>query len=270
MPTRWRCCPRCPVALKSAPASRYTVVYDIEGPRVRLGILWFFATVVAVAAGPLGVAVLYGVAAAAAAMQAARTWKATKRQPTRLLAGATAAALALGAALSSGVLGLVCLAAAGAAFFAGSALADRRTSPFALAGYVLQCAFFPGLAAACVVLTTDYEIGAGLTLVLYAAAYEAGDYIVGTGASNALEGPLAGVAVILVMSLVVSAFSVPPYELPGAFVFGALAAVLCPLGQFAASAILPGPDAPAPALRRIDSMLVLAPAWALATGLYIN
>jgi len=42
--------------------------------------------------------------------------------------------------------------------------------------------------------------------------------------------------------------------------------VLCPAGQLAASMILPKVDSPASALRRIDSLLLLAPAWAFVVG----
>ena len=50
----------------------------------------------------------------------------------------------------------------------------------------------------------------------------------------------------------------------------ALAAVCCPVGQLVASALLPDPDSPAPALRRIDSFLVLGPLWAFLLGLYLT
>ena len=43
---------------------------------------------------------------------------------------------------------------------------------------------------------------------------------------------------------------------------GALAMVLAPLGPLAASVVLGGRDAPAPALRRLDSLLLLGPVWA--------
>jgi hypothetical protein len=54
---------------------RYAVVYDIEGPRVRLGMLWFLVAGLAVAIGPLATAVVYGGAAAVAAAQVARVWR---------------------------------------------------------------------------------------------------------------------------------------------------------------------------------------------------
>jgi hypothetical protein len=52
--------------------------------------------------------------------------------------------------------------------------------------------------------------------------------------------------------------------------FGALAAGLCPIGQLLGSAILPRSDARASALRRIDSLLVLGPAWVVAIWFYVD
>ena len=40
-------------------------------------------------------------------------------------------------------------------------------------------------------------------------------------------------------------------------------------GQILASALLPDPRADAPALRRLDAYLVVAPAWAGLVGLYL-
>ena len=54
-----------------------------------------------------------------------------------------------------------------------------------------------GLAAAGVVTAARYELGSALALVLFVTAYETGDYIVGSGARNSLEGPIAGCAAIV-------------------------------------------------------------------------
>ena len=48
-----------------------------------------------------------------------------------------------------------------------------------------------------------------------------------------------------------------------------LAMVACPAGQLLDSALLPRANVHAPALRRIDSLLVVAPAWAGLVGLYL-
>jgi hypothetical protein len=77
---------------------------------------------------------------------------------------------------------------------------------------------------------------------------------------------VAGAAAIVVVTFAITALGLKPFVFPGSFALAALAAVLCPMGQLAASLILPKVDAPASALRRIDSLLVLAPAWALAVS----
>jgi hypothetical protein len=69
-----------------------------------------------------------------------------------------------------------------------------------------------------------------------------------------------------VVTFAITALGLKPFVFPGSFALAALAAVLCPMGQLVASLILPKVDAPATALRRIDSLLVLAPAWALAVS----
>ena len=59
---------------------------------------------------------------------------------------------------------------------------------------------------------------------------------------------------------------VPPFDGGAVFVFGGFAALLCPLGQVVASALLPRAGTPAPALRRLDSLLLLGPAWPFLVG----
>jgi len=54
-----------------------------------------------------------------------------------------------------------------------------------------------------------------------------------------------------------------PFDTNSYPLFAALAAVGAPLGQIVASAILPRGVAWAPALRRLDSYLVVAPLWLL-------
>ena len=126
------------------------------------------------------------------------------------------------------------------------------------------------LGAAGVVLTLRLEIGAAVTLVLLVAAYEVGDYLVGSGASSSIEGPIAGIVAMAAICAAIAVLRVPPFDGGAVFVFGGFAALLCPLGQVAASALLPRADAPAPALRRLDSLLLLGPAWPLLVGLLLQ
>ena len=110
---------------------------------------------------------------------------------------------------------------------------------FEAAGTTLQCGLPPGVGAAGVVLTLRLEIGAAVTLVLLVAAYEVGDYLVGSGASSSIEGPIAGIVAMAAICAAIAVLRVPPFDGGAVFVFGGFAALFCPLGQVAASALLP-------------------------------
>jgi hypothetical protein len=236
------------------------VVYDIEGPRVRLGMGWFVLAVGGLAIGPIGVAAVYGLTAAIAAAQTARAWRRARRgeRPNDAVAAACAVALPVAAIVSTPFLGLALLVVVGVCIGTGGPRAGVRT---------LQCAIWPGAAAAALVVTDRFEPWAAAALVLVASAYEVGDYLVGSGARNALEGPVAGAAAVLVVQFGVSAIGLPPFELPDGLGFAVAAAILCPLGQLVASLVLPSARAPASALRRLDSLLLLAPLWAWWAGM---
>lgn len=60
--------------------ARLAPVYDVDGPRIRLGILWFLCALPAVVVGQYTTAAIYGGAAALAARQAAKAWKAAQWQ----------------------------------------------------------------------------------------------------------------------------------------------------------------------------------------------
>jgi hypothetical protein len=115
------------------------------------------------------------------------------------------------------------------------------------------------------VLIRSESLQAAVVLLLVASAYEAGDFIVGSGSSNFVEGPLAGMAMSILIAFPLTLVLVQPFDRAGASLL-AFAAVSCPVGQLMASALLPRPGAHAPALRRIDTLLVLAPLWAAAAA----
>jgi hypothetical protein len=247
---------------------RLAVVYDIDGPRVRFGMLWFFIVGAALLFGPLALAVVYGVVAAVAAAQTATAFRKLGRRANPEVAAGVAGLLSLAAAVTTGLLGLAILVGVGVTVFlaVGAAATSRRASPVELAGLTVRCWLFVGFAAACVVVSDRFAIGGGVGLVLLVSAYETGDFIIGSGARNPYEGPVAGAAAILVVTFAITALGIEPFTFPESFALGAMAAVLCPIGQLVASAVLPSVTARAPALRRLDSLLVLAPAWALVVG----
>lgn len=243
---------------------RLAVVYDIDAPHVRLGIAWFVLVLVAWAFGTYALALLYAAAAALGGYQAARCWRQRKpNRPDPLLAAGIGALLPLAAAVSTGALGLAILVAVGLTVLRSGV--DLR-SAIPDAGRTLQCGLWVGGAAAGMVCTHRFEPFAAVALLLAVSAYETGDYLIGSGARNAVEGPAAGAVAVFVVQFAVSAVGLPPFQVDNGLLFAVVAAVLCPLGQLLGSLVLPTAGAPASAVRRLDSLLLLAPVWAVTSG----
>ena len=249
---------------------RLAVVYDVQGPRVRLGIGWFALQTLALIGGRFTVAALFSATAAFAALQTAIVWRKAGASPHRVTAGAGAAAIGMCGAIATELVGLAILGFVAASLFvaysAAAATKRRNVNPIDDASFTLRCGLFAGFAASCVAITARYSLTAAVGLVLIVAAYEVGDYLVGSGANNPFEGPVAGATAIVVVTFAITAIGLKPFVFPGSFALAALAAGLCPAGQLTASLILPKVDAPAGALRRLDSFLLLAPVWALVVG----
>jgi len=246
---------------------RLAVVYDIDGPRVRLGVAWFLGALVATLIPlPLAAAVVYAVAAGLAARQLVRAWGSV---PWQADVAAGLGSVPVLAALI-GPQAVVATCALGAVVAIGCACApDGARLPggegrVAAAG-ILCLSLVPALGAASFVLVRRHSVIAALVLLVVASAYEMGDYIVGSGGSTPVEGPLAGITTATLLALPLALVLVEPYDTAGV-VLVPLTALACPLGQVVASAVLPGAAAHAPALRRIDTLLLLAPVWAAAAG----
>ncbi|MFP5578319.1 MAG: hypothetical protein ACLGIZ_08770 [Acidimicrobiia bacterium] len=252
--------------LKARSGHRYLVHYDIEGPRVRLGLLWFVGSVAAIVLGPVATGLWFGVAFAAAGSHTLRTWRARGAPADPRVALLAVALTVVAAAVHPRAMGVAVLALAAAAVgLAARQLGegDGMGQAVARAGVVLQCALPVAVAGGCFVLLADLEIWAALSLLLLVSAYETGDFLIGSGSVNAFEGPLAGGVAVLVVTLVVAALGFPPFGVGEAFAFGLLVAPGAFAGQMLASAMLPHARAFAPALRRIDSLLLVAPLWYL-------
>ncbi|HEX5366955.1 MAG TPA: hypothetical protein VFW63_09895, partial [Acidimicrobiales bacterium] len=244
---------------------RLAVVYDVDGPRVRLGVGWFVLAAVTIALGPVTASLAFAVAAGLAGGQVVRAWGCAAWQ-ARVGTGIAAlpvlaAVVGLPAAMGAAVLGVV--VAVGAACAAGGARFAGRGGRMAAAG-IMALALVPAVGGAAVVLVRAESLVAALVLLGVTSAYEVGDYVVGSGAANRIEGPLAGVTAATLAALPLSLVLVEPYDAGGLPLLG-LTALACPFGQVLASAALPGAGAHAPALRRIDTLLVLAAVWTAAT-----
>ena len=246
--------------------------YDTQGPKVRMGILWAIAVVAVLAPQalrPWGLAVLYGVVAGAAASQVIDAHRGNRTSADRAVAAFGASGLAVAATLGTHALGIGYILLVFAALAAALATPERGRLPIPRAAHTVAAAGICGGAAAALVLLAEYEIGALIILLVFVMVYDASDFIVGSGASNGVEGPLAGILFIAVMSALFAFLKLPPFRGVDIWSFSVLAMIACPAGQILASALLPARDSHAPALRRLDSMLVVAPAWAGLVGLYL-
>lgn len=248
---------------KRLATSRFGIVYDIEGPRVRLGIAWFVAVLVSIYLGVAALAVVVAAVAALAAAQTAQTLRTGWRRPDLAMSAIIATLIPLAAAAGTALAGVVIIVGSIAAVVTAGTLSKRRRDPLIDAGAVVRSAVFAGLAAASIVMLYRFDIGAAVTALLILSAYEIGDFLIGSGASNVVEGPFSGFLAIVVITGALAVAQPPPFAPLGLWFYALVAALCIPLGQVLASAILPRAGAPAPALRRLDSYLLTAPMWLL-------
>lgn len=252
---------------------RFAVPYPTDGPKITLGVAWFVAAVAAGWFSSLALAFVMVVVAVLAGFQVGQSFRPFVDPLIAAgLAGLVAAAGFFGA-LGIGVV-LVLSAIATLLVAAGlptrAPVLDPRGRPVpdmdALvhrAELLARSALPAGAAAGSVVAIERLEFGGFIALVLLVSAYEVGDFLIGTGSSNAVEGPVAGIVAMAVVSAAVYVLLPAPFDTNSFPLFAILAAVCAPLGQIVASAVLPRGVAWAPALRRLDSYLLLAPLWLL-------
>lgn len=242
---------------------RFAVPYPVDGPKVSLGVAWFLALVVPAQFAPRLVVVVVVPVAVLAALQTGHAWSHQELSDKRV-AASVAGAVTISAwfgALGLGVATLAGVAVLGLSSFlsAGSVLSTQVRLTEILVRTALPVAVAAG---ALFVLATE-ATSAFVSLVLLVSAYEVGDFVVGTGSANAIEGPIAGLAALCLVGVGLYLILPDPFTNLTMPIFAGIAGVCAPLGQLAGSAVLPRGDAWAPALRRLDSYLVSAPLWLL-------
>jgi hypothetical protein len=231
---------------------------------VRAGLAFLATAAAAALAGPGWLAGLGAGLAALAALSVAARRGLDLRSRYGAVAGAGAAALPLGAlAGADGVtaaLGVIVLGAL--AVGVGRRPADRRVP--ARAGFAVLLAAMIGLAACAPVLAMELGFGPAMGLLALAAAYDAGAYVVGVGATHAWEGPAAGVLAVGVMGFALSGYNAFGAGPAGSALLVVLFAVLAPTGPVLAR-VLAGSVVPPP-LGRLDVLLVAGPIWVWAAA----
>lgn len=263
--------------------ARLAIRPSSTGPKVRLGVLWFFLALAAVTAGRWPTAILWGLVAVLAGRELLILWwtgapdgrvsGSDRVSPppgvVAVVAGlilVVPAAAAVGTGLSGAALLLVVVALAAFSVMGRAGAAGLTT---AQAGAIAIAVLVPAVPAAAVVLVVGAHLWAGLFLVLAVSLYDAGCFIGGAESSSLVEGPVTGIIGVLAVTFTMAMFQAPPFDTTSAAIVGGLCAVACPVGQWAASAVLPSADSPARALRRLDTYIVAAPvflgaAWVLA------
>lgn len=263
--------PRRPPA---AGPDRFAVPHFTDGPKITLGVAWFVAMAFGIVRfWPLA-AVLAGSVAAVAGLQSANAWRRRTIVDHRVSAAVAGVVGYAGAARTLGLGLAVLFAVIVCAVWVVVGL-DLRRPPASLralsptgrlavlTGVAVTTSIPVGLAAGAIVALARREPWAALALLALVSAYEVGDFLVGSGSANAVEGPIAGIVSLAVVGFALRLVQPDPFDAATAVLFSAVAAVACPLGQVVGSAILPHGSEWAPALRRLDSYLVVAPLWLL-------
>lgn len=241
---------------------------DVDGPKVRLGVVWAALSFVAVLLGPVATALVFAPVALGAAGQATRSWRRSDRRPYRPVAVIGAVVCAL--AGSAGPLAVVAAAA-----FASVAAVTAEQLRFGGRAWdarvTIAITVIVGVGAATPALVVE-QLGLIPAIVLVSSVHvvDASTFIVGSGARSRWEGPVAGAASAAAFSVAVAALFVPPFRGSSPWVLGALVATGVPAGAIVATTLLGRREAPAPALRRLDGYLVTGPVWILAGRLLLD
>ncbi|MGH3851570.1 MAG: hypothetical protein ACRDRT_18080 [Pseudonocardiaceae bacterium] len=242
-----------------------------------LGITWALVTAVALAAGTGWLAVWMAALAAIAASQVACVVPAQRRRGSAstgrplMVFSALATAGSLPLAATKGNLGLL-IAMGGCVLVTMFGQVGGSTEARAAEATRVQLlAMAVGLAASSVVLVHSMDPSSALFLLAVAAAYDLAAYLVGTGATSRWEGPAAGVAAILPVSMVAAAL-ITTLGSSDVVALGVAATGLAPAGAAVTRRLLPSIKTfdLTPTLRRFVSLLVLGPVWALLTSRFLG
>lgn len=247
---------------------RLAVPYPVDGPKITLGVAWFVVLLGAAYYLPLTVLVPTVGVATAAGLQAGHAWSRQELSDRRSTAS-VAAIVSASAFFGAFWLGLALVVTSIALLLfawtvTGASFDNSAVAKTVRAADILARSSLPvGLAAGSLAVLAVDRTAAFVSIVLLVSAYEAGDFLVGSGSANAVEGPLAGLVALALVAVGLYLVLPEPFTKLTLPVFAAVVAVSAPLGQIAASALLPRGNSWAPALRRLDSYLISAPVWVL-------
>lgn len=237
-------------------------------------LVWAVVLVPAIALGPSGTAVLFAAVGGVAAAQTARAWRAAGLRPSRAVAGWGSLLVVLVSVMGLGWAGASLVALVAAAAVAG-VMVPGPGGVLVTTGATVRSALGPVIVGVSMVQLSDLGWAVAGILVGLALGYDLACHVWSSDGAGPVVGRVVGMVTVLVLTLAVSAvhtlFELDPFGPAAAvWVFGALAAVLCPLGPMVASTMLPSASAGAPALRRLDVLIVAAPMWMAAMWGYLG
>ncbi len=240
---------------------RFVLMPQSQGREVRFGVAWFGGFVICAFVGPLAIAVLIGALCSVAALQSVMSWKQQRTEVDRPIAAVLPIAAALASLVGVGLAGLVLAFGTVLAVVLAMGAPGRRVGVFARAGITMRCCLLPAVVAISVVSMARTSTSALLVLLVLVSVYETGNHLVGTDAGSIFEGPIAGIAAVLVVTFTEATFQFGPFTTRAAWLFGGLVAVAAPLGAPLAAAMVPRAADAGAALRRLDVWLLVAPLW---------
>lgn len=230
---------------------------EADGPRIRLGVAYAFAALVLLAIGGLPLAIGAALLGATAATQTARSWGALRSVRYLAFGGGLFIPLAAVAGPVGVATGVV------AVLVAAVVLSGPRSTDLALIARVALIPIACGVAVAAPVALRGEGLAAVGVLLVSVLLYDATVFVMGADARWRWEGVVPGLIAVIAVTLFAAAVLVPPFRGAAPWVLGGLALAALPAGAVV-GAVLRGPEPrPVPALRRIDSLLVLGPLWLL-------
>ncbi|HLH45961.1 MAG TPA: hypothetical protein VKV25_02305, partial [Acidimicrobiales bacterium] len=164
--------------------------------------------------------------------------------------------------------GVLAASSAGHGRRGGSRRRGPRRSPAVLGrrGAAALAAVLPALASAGAVLATGQGTELAFVLVAGVLLFDLGNAVMGTGSTGGLVGAISGGLTVVLWAVVVEAVLDPPFVGVSAFVLCGIVAVLGPVGVWLCRTVAPGR---VPALRRLDSLVLVAPLWVAGVALLV-
>ena len=241
------------------------------------GLVWGLVLMGAVAASSLLTVIVLSPVAVLATVTAIRSTEGKRRRPGRRLSplvmgGVIIAVVDPLVALAGGWAGGAVLVLSGAGIGMLLVVTSYAASARPLRAVAVRfvAAFVPTLAVTSVVVARHQGSNLALAMVGATLAYDMGAFLMGNGrtALGGTVGVAAGALSMAVVAIFVAAVMNPPFSGSRPVVVFVGAALLAPLGVRLCQ--WPAGSERLPALRRLDSLSLVAPAWVLMTGLLLH